>query len=45
MHKRGTMKCPECQSEHVRKNGHRGNKQNHTCVDCGRQFIEHPQTK
>ena len=39
------MKCPECQSDHIRKNGHRGEKQNHICVDCGRQFIENPQTE
>ena len=36
------MKCPECQSENIRKNGFRGEKQNHICVDCGRQFIENP---
>jgi transposase-like protein len=39
------MKCPECQSEHIRKNGHRRGKQNHICVDCARQFVEAPQTK
>jgi transposase-like protein len=39
------MQCPECQSKHIRKNGHRGEKQNHICVDCGRQFIENPQTE
>jgi hypothetical protein len=30
------MKCPECKSDHINKNGHRGQKQNysvsHTCV-------------
>ena len=33
-------KCPECKSTHVNKNGRKGGKQNHICVDCGRQFIE-----
>lgn len=36
------MHCPECHSEHIRKNGFRGEKQNHLCVDCGRQFVENP---
>ena len=36
------MKCPHCQSEHSRKNGHKRGKQNHLCLDCGRQFIENP---
>ena len=35
------MKCPKCGSSHIRKNGFRGEKQNHICADCGRQFIEH----
>jgi transposase-like protein len=35
------MQCPECQSTHIRKNGNRRGKQNHICVDCGRQFIDH----
>lgn len=35
------MQCPECQSEHIRKNGkNRQVKQNYICVDCHRQFIE-----
>lgn len=34
------MKCPHCQSEQVRKNGHRRDKQNYLCKRCGRQFIE-----
>lgn len=38
------MECPECQSSHIRKNGRRRGKQNHICVDCGRQFVEDPQT-
>ena len=36
------MNCPDCQSNHIRKNGHRRGKQNHICVDCGRQFVENP---
>ena len=39
------MKCPECQSDHIRKNGHRRGKQNHRCLDCGRQFVENPTTQ
>jgi transposase-like protein len=34
------MQCPECRSTHIRKNGKRKGKQNHICVNCGRQFIE-----
>ena len=34
------MQCPKCGSEHIRKNGHRRGKQNHICVNCGRQFID-----
>lgn len=34
------MQCPDCGSEHIRKNGHRRGKQNHICVQCGRQFID-----
>jgi len=34
------MKCPECQSTHVNKNGQKKGKQNYICVDCGRQFID-----
>lgn len=26
------MKCPECQSDHINKNGHRGQKQNYISV-------------
>jgi len=34
------MQCPECQSEHIRKNGkNRQGKQNYICVNCSRQFI------
>lgn len=35
------MQCPECGSTHIRKNGKKRGKQNHICVNCGRQFIEH----
>ena len=38
------MECPECQSDHIRKNGHRRGKQNHLCLECGRQFVENPTT-
>lgn len=38
------MQCPECQSTRIRKNGIKRGKQNHSCVDCGRQFVERAQT-
>jgi transposase-like protein len=34
------MKCPRCASTHIRKNGKKHGKQNHICVNCGRQFID-----
>ena len=34
------MKCPNCQSDKIRKNGHRRGKQNYHCKECDRQFIE-----
>jgi len=34
------MKCPDCGGEHIRKNGHRKQKQNYICVNCGRQFLD-----
>lgn len=34
------MKCPECGSVHIRKNGKKKGKQNHICVACSRQFID-----
>ncbi|BAQ61880.1 hypothetical protein GM3708_3506 (plasmid) [Geminocystis sp. NIES-3708] len=37
------MKCPECGSNHIHKNGIKKGKQNHLCVDCGRQFIDYSQ--
>jgi transposase-like protein len=33
------MKCPECKSTHINKNGKKKEKQNYLCVDCRRQFI------
>ncbi|NQE38532.1 hypothetical protein E5S67_06317 [Microcoleus sp. IPMA8] len=33
------MQCPECQSTHINKNGHKKGKQNYICVRCKRQFI------
>ncbi len=34
------MQCPECKSEHIRKNGkNRQGKQNYVCAKCDRQFI------
>jgi transposase-like protein len=33
------MQCPECKSTHIRKNGKRRGRQNHICVNCGRQFL------
>ncbi len=38
------MQCPECQSTHIRKNRIRRGKQNHVCVECGRQFIDRYET-
>ncbi len=34
------MKCPKCESKQIRKNGHRSDKQNYLCKNCGRQFVE-----
>ena len=34
------MQCPYCESTEIRKNGKRRGKQNHKCVNCGRQFID-----
>lgn len=40
------LKCPDCQSEDVVKNGktHSG-KQNYRCNECRRQFVKNPQNK
>lgn len=35
------MNCPKCHSNNIRKNGHRREKQNYQCKNCGRQFIEY----
>jgi transposase-like protein len=35
-----SIQCPECKSIHVNKNGRKRGKQNHICIDCGRQFID-----
>jgi DNA-directed RNA polymerase subunit RPC12/RpoP len=33
------ISCPKCESKTVKKNGYtRHGKQNHRCLDCGRQF-------
>jgi len=34
------MQCPECQSTHINKNGHKKGKHNYIYVGCGRQFID-----
>ena len=40
---RKIMKCPKCNSENIKKNGHIHNgKQRYACTDCGRQFVEFP---
>jgi transposase-like protein len=39
-----SIECPDCQSNRVNRNGHKAGKQNHICVDCGRQFIDCYQT-
>ena len=40
------MKCPECDSTNVIKNGsiHNG-QQKYECEDCDRQFVENPTDK
>lgn len=39
------MNCSKCQSNNIRKNGHRRGKQNYQCKDCGRQFVESHSSK
>jgi transposase-like protein len=39
------MQCPECKSTHINKNGHKKGKQNHICLNCGRQFIDSYETQ
>ncbi len=38
------MECPTCNSTHICKNGSRCGKQNHRCLQCGRQFVSDPQS-
>lgn len=41
-----TLSCPNCNSTTIKKNGHIHNgKQNHQCLNCGRQFVIDPQNK
>ena len=41
-----TLTCPTCTSTGIKKNGHIHNgKQNHQCLQCGRQFVIDPQNK
>lgn len=40
------LSCPRCQSKRIKLNGHIHNgKQNHYCLECGRQFVEKPEQK
>lgn len=40
------MQCPDCESTTIKKNGHIHNgKQNHRCLNCGRQFVIDPENK
>jgi transposase-like protein len=34
------MKCPQCKSTQIYRNGHRRGKQNYLCKQCRRQFLE-----
>ncbi len=34
------MKCPQCHSSNLRKDGHQNRKQRFECKDCGRLFRE-----
>lgn len=34
------MQCPYCEPTEIQKNGKRRGKQNHKCINCGRQFID-----
>lgn len=39
-----TLSCPTCGSHAFKKNGYtRHGKQNHRCLDCGRQFSHEPE--
>jgi hypothetical protein len=38
-----TSTCPQCKSKAFKRNGYtRHGKQNHRCLDCGRQFSVEP---
>lgn len=38
------IRCPQCSSKAFKKNGFtRHGKQNHRCLDCGRQFSTEPE--
>ena len=39
------MKCPQCHSSHLRKDGHSRGKQRWKCKDCGRICLETHETK
>ena len=41
------MQCPTCGNDHIVKNGvtSSSGKQNYLCRNCGRQFVESPETK
>jgi hypothetical protein len=39
------MKCPQCESPHVRKNGLRNGQQRYQCKACGKQFLEPTSTQ
>jgi AcrR family transcriptional regulator len=39
------MKCPNCESQNLSKNGHRYNKQRYICKECKRQFLENCNAK
>lgn len=39
------LTCPQCGLSHIKKNGHTHyGKQNHQCLDCGRQFVIRKET-
>lgn len=39
-----SLSCPQCDSKAFKRNGYtRHGKQNHRCLDCGRQFSLEPQ--
>lgn len=39
-----SLSCPQCSSKAFKRNGYtRHGKQNHRCLDCGRQFSLEPQ--